>query len=173
MLPMMPLELPRNQRGIAYHHPSLDSLIFCSLGDIYIYSPWWDDYWNYIHHISYIIFHVSYIYIYIYRSPLISIIANLYQASICSRMAFQTTFGFVFVGPRIDCRTISVPSMHPYNERRALLRDPMPWHMNDNFTTSNDSYGSLAWNTGRTFFSWRRMRVEPSMVEKFQKCLSC
>lgn len=125
--------------------------------------------------IIYIIYHISYFmyHIYIYRSPLISIIANLYQASICSRMAFQTTFGFVFVGPRIDCRTISVPSMHPYNERRALLRDPMPWHMNDNFTTSNDSYGSLAWNTGRTFFSWRRMRVEPSMVEKFQKCLSC
>jgi len=34
--------------------------------------------------------------------------------------------------------------MHPYNERRALLHDPTPWHFNDAFTTSNESYGT--WN---------------------------
>lgn len=47
------------------------------------------------------------------------------------------------MAPSVLARTISVPSMHPYNERRALLRDPTPWHFNENFTTSNDSYGSL------------------------------
>lgn len=43
--------------------------------------------------------------------------------------------------PHALARTISVPSMHPYNERRALLHDPTPWHFNDAFTTSNESYG--------------------------------
>ena len=141
MHPMIPLELPR-KRGIGIALSSsvtwfLDFLVLRGYVYIYIYSQslmrWLLELYD---------MYISYIYIYVYRSPLISIVANLYQASICSRMAW----------PKIDCRTISVPSMHPYNERRALLRDPMPWHMNDNFTTSNDSYGSLAWNTGRTFF---------------------
>ncbi|CAJ1399533.1 unnamed protein product [Effrenium voratum] len=46
--------------------------------------------------------------------------------------------------PHALARNISVPSLHPYNERRALLRDPTPWHFNENFSTSNDSYGTSA-----------------------------
>jgi hypothetical protein len=36
--------------------------------------------------------------------------------------------------------------------RRALLHDPTPWHFNDAFTTSNESYGT--WNSS-FMFSWR------------------
>eukprot|EP00439_Symbiodinium_sp_Y106_P018164 s500_g2.t1 len=43
--------------------------------------------------------------------------------------------------PSALARGVSVPSLHPYNERRALLKDPTPWHFNEAFTTSNDCYG--------------------------------
>mmetsp|Transcript_49785 Transcript_49785/g.131602 ORF Transcript_49785/g.131602 Transcript_49785/m.131602 type:complete len:201 (-) Transcript_49785:69-671(-) len=40
-------------------------------------------------------------------------------------------------------RSMSLPSMHPYDARRANFRDPTPWHMNAAFTTTSDAHGKF------------------------------
>uniref|UniRef100_A0A6U9CCY3 Uncharacterized protein n=1 Tax=Zooxanthella nutricula TaxID=1333877 RepID=A0A6U9CCY3_9DINO len=40
-------------------------------------------------------------------------------------------------------RSLSVPGAHPWESRRAQLRDPTPWHFNAAFTTSNDGIGKF------------------------------
>mmetsp|Transcript_24170 Transcript_24170/g.71937 ORF Transcript_24170/g.71937 Transcript_24170/m.71937 type:complete len:204 (-) Transcript_24170:73-684(-) len=40
-------------------------------------------------------------------------------------------------------RSMSLPSVHPYDARRSQLRDPTPWHLNKAFTTTSDGVGKF------------------------------
>eukprot|EP00440_Ansanella_granifera_P007690 gb/GFBE01008320.1/.p1 GENE.gb/GFBE01008320.1/~~gb/GFBE01008320.1/.p1 ORF type:complete len:187 (+),score=17.10 gb/GFBE01008320.1/:1-561(+) len=54
-------------------------------------------------------------------------------------------------------RSMTLPDMHPWDTRRAILRDPTPWHFNAAFSTTNDGYGK--------FYS-SHLLTEPSVMKR-------
>eukprot|EP00933_Yihiella_yeosuensis_P081078 TRINITY_DN94617_c0_g1_i1.p1 TRINITY_DN94617_c0_g1~~TRINITY_DN94617_c0_g1_i1.p1 ORF type:complete len:190 (+),score=6.86 TRINITY_DN94617_c0_g1_i1:83-652(+) len=54
-------------------------------------------------------------------------------------------------------RSISVPSIHPWDKRRSILRDPTPHHFNAAFSTTSDGYGK--------FYS-NHLTTDPTMMRR-------
>merc|ERR1712113_947592 len=60
-------------------------------------------------------------------------------------------------------KSLSVPELHPWNNRRSQFKNPTPWHFNAAFSTTSDQVGQcyhshLVSEPGlknRTRFDWR------------------